>query len=149
MTETALEAQNATESPEEAPQAIDTHEATPEPQEGSEGFSREYVSKLREESKQRREEAQDAQKRADWLQGEVRRLATREATRGILADPEGLPWSDEYIGEDGLPDQAKISKAADDLVRVKPWLGRVRGDVGQGQHSAGEDRFSLMELLRP
>ena len=51
-----------------------------------ESFSREYVEKLREEAKESRIKA----KRADFLATEVRRLATREAARGVLTDPSVL-----------------------------------------------------------
>lgn len=145
MTSTAPEAQSRPEQPEETSPGTDGQEATSETPEGAESFSREYVTQLREEAKEAREKA----KRADWLETEVRSLAITAATLTILADPADLTWSDEFTGEDGLPDQALISEAAEGLVKAKPWLGRVRGDVGQGQHTEQEEPFSLMELLRP
>lgn len=138
----------ATQSAENGQPGTEAQQTSPEAQEGSEGFSREYVQELRDENRQRRQEASEASQRADFLATEVRRLATREATRGILADPEALPWSDEFAAEDGLPDPAKITAAAEALATVKPWLARVRGSVRQGEHGTEQQPASLSELLR-
>ncbi|SER12181.1 hypothetical protein [Microlunatus flavus] len=109
-----------------------------------ETFPRSYVEKLRTEAKEQRVKAS----RADYLATEVRRLAIREATRGLLADPSVLSWSDEFEGEDGLPDHDALRAAAEALADAKPWLARPRGDVGQGRHSTGDDAPSLSALLR-
>ena len=115
-----------------------------EPQEGEESFSREYVAQLRNEAREHRVKAQ----RADFLATEVRRLATREAVRGVLTDPEALAWSDDFEGEDGLPDHDKLRAAAEALATARPWLARVRGDIAQGEHSDAPAGLSLSELLR-
>jgi hypothetical protein len=124
-----------------------TQEDSQEDSEQPETFPRAYVEELRTENRQRRQEAQEASQRADYLATEVRRLATREAVRGILTDPESLPWAEEFSGEDGLPDQARITAAAEALALEKPWLGRPRGDVGQGEHSQAEP-FNIQALFR-
>lgn len=107
-------------------------------------FSRAYVEQLRAEAKEARQKAQ----RMDYLATEVRRLAIKEATRGILADPEALVWSDKYETEDGLPNHDRLRVAAEALATVRPWLSRPRGDVGQGQHGDVDQALSLSELLR-
>lgn len=73
----------------------------------------------------------------------------REAARGVLADPEALEWSDDYAGEDDLPDPAKLKAAAEKLAAERPWLARPRGPLpGQGVHSDSEAPLSLSQLLR-
>jgi len=141
----------APERPAEAPTenpAIPVRVEEEKPVEGDspkeESFSREYVETLRAENKEARLKAQ----RADFLATHVRTLATREACRGIINDPESLGWRGEFEGEDGLPDHDKLRAAAEELATAKPWLARPRGDVGQGQHSDAPAGLSLSELLR-
>lgn len=52
-------------------------------------------------------------------------------------------------GEDGLPDEAKVRAAVDDMLTRKPHLAsrRPAGDVGQGARPA-EAGVSLAGLLR-
>lgn len=131
------------------PEPRESHQEDPKGAENGaesvpEAFSKEYVQELREEAKKAREKA----KRVDFFETEVRRLAVREATRGILTDPEALAWDDSFTDEEtGLPDAEKIKSAAEALVQAKPYLARPRGDVGQGKHS-GEQGISLVSLLR-
>lgn len=121
----------------------DTSESTPEALEDV--FSREYVQELREENKAARIAA-DVEKAN--LSEMLREFAAAYATAGILADPKDLPWSDDFEGEDGRPDLAAITAAAEELARRKPHLSRVRGSVGQGEHSLHEAGVSLSALLR-
>lgn len=144
-------AQEVQEAPSQAPAGISGVDVPPEvpgsqngTEDNPESFSREYVEKLREEAKESRIKAQ----RADFLATEVRRLATREAARGVLTDPSVLVWSDAFEGEDGLPDHDALKAAAEDLARTSPWLARPRGDIGQGQHGTGAQPLSLSALLR-
>lgn len=107
-------------------------------------FTRAYVEELRAENK----EARLMASKADYLLTEVRRLAIKEACRGVLTDPEALAWDDTFQTEDGLPDHAALKAAAEALATAKPWLSRPRGDVGQGQHGTGDEALSLSALLR-
>lgn len=143
--------QEAQERSSDAPEANSGTPVPPDEERAAESnsnpdlFDRAYVEELRAEAKENRLAAA----RADYLNTEVRRLAIREATRGLLTDPEALPWSDDYTeDETGLPDHDRLLAAAQALARAKPWLSRPRGDVGQGQHSDAPAGISLSELLR-
>ena len=148
--------QEAQKSPSDAPADDSGTETPPDtqgPEKGAEGsesssesFSREYVIQLRNESRENRLKAQ----RADFLATEVRRLSIREATRGILTDPESLSWSEDYADtETGLPDHDALRQAAQALAKERPWLSRPRGPLpGQGEHSTAPEGLSLSALLR-
>lgn len=143
--------QDAQKGPSDAPEdipATEGQESTSEPEEGTEDskdstFSREYVEGLRAESRQNRIRAS----RADFLATHVRTLATREACRGVVSDPEALPWDDAWVSEDKI-DHDAIRAAAEALAIAKPWLSRPRGTIGQGEHSDAPAALSLSELLR-
>jgi len=148
--------QEAQKSPSDAPADDSGTETPPDtqgPEKGAEGsesssesFSREYVEGLRTEAKENRIKAS----KVDYVLTEVRRLATREATRGLLTDPEALVWSDDYAHpESGLPDHDRLLAAAEALAKQRPWLARPRGPLpGQGEHSTADEGLSLSALLR-
>ena len=70
------------------------------------------------------------------------------ASAGILYDPSDLPVSEDFLGEDGLPDITKIRAAAEELASRKPHLARPRGSAGQGARSPAEPAFSLAGMSR-
>ncbi len=114
------------------------------PDEEPETFTAEYVKELRDEAAAHRVRA----KRAEAAEDRLRVLAIEAAARGVLADPTDLPWSPEYEDNDGWPDAAKLTAAAQELATRKPHLTRPRGDVGQGRHSEDRDTVSLVGLLK-
>jgi hypothetical protein len=73
----------------------------------------------------------------------------RLAAGSILTDPSDLDWSDDFADEHGIPDRDKIIAAAEDLARRKPHYAKVRGYVGQGEHSPlDEPTVSFVDMLR-
>ncbi len=121
----------------------DTGTPAEAPQE-PETFPREYVERLRRENA----EARVGAKRSEALA--ARLVAALAAQTGQLADPSDLPYSDDLLDEEGLPDAGKINAAVADLLTRKPHLAstRVTGDVGQGVRGETAPMVSLAELLR-
>ena len=70
----------------------------------------------------------------------------KDETAGVLAEP--LVWSDEYDGEDGMPDAEKITQAAEALALEKPHLARVNGQIPLGPQGDESDTVSLAGMLR-
>lgn len=103
-----------------------------------------YVQNLRDEAASHRVKA----KRSADAETRLHELAIAQAVSGILMSADDLNWSDDYTDEAGWPDESKIIAAAEALVARKPHLARVRGDVGQGQHSDVPPAVSLGSLLR-
>jgi hypothetical protein len=115
----------------------------PAPEIEPDTFPRSYVEELRAEAAEHRLRA----KEADRLRDALRTAVLARACDGILHDP--LPWSDDFDGEDGLPDPEKVREAAEGLAAEKPHLARVRGDAGQGFRGDESDAVvDLAELLR-
>lgn len=110
-----------------------------------ETFPRSYVEELRKESAGYRDRA----KQSDEL---ARRLVTSyAASTNRLVDPGDLAYTDELLGDDGYPDQAKVTAAVDELVRVKPYLASRRPpvvDIGQGAQDETTESVSFGSLLR-
>ena len=108
-----------------------------------ETFDREYVQKLRDEAAGHRVKA----KRADGLAAAL--VTAQAALTGRMADPTDLPYDDELLDDDGVPDEAKVQAAVEDLLRRKPHLAarRPRGDVGQGARPEVVEE-GLASLLR-
>ena len=118
-------------------------EPTPEPQEEEQTFPLSYVQELRQEAAQHRTRAADADKYRDAL----REAVCASVSAGVLREP--LAWSDDFNDpETGLPDQQKVSEAAQALAAEKPWLSRPAGDVGQGFRGTESDAVNLADLLR-
>ena len=108
-------------------------------------FPRAYVEELRTEAKDLRTKAKDA----DRYREAAMRSAKLLATAGVLHNPDDLKDSDDFWGEDGLPDQTKIRQAAEELAAERPYLARARGSVGQGARPEPEAAsFSLAAALR-
>jgi hypothetical protein len=109
-----------------------------------ETFPAEHVRELREENAKHRTKA----KRADALA--ARLVTSLAAGTGRLADPSDLPYSDDLLDDDGMPDEAKVLAAVDELLIRKPHLAATRpvGDVGQGPRGDAVEMVSLAELLR-
>ena len=114
----------------------DTAEAdTPE---DTETFSREYVTKLRDENAKLRVRAHGADELRHRLHTELVRAT------GKLADPADLAYSDDH-----LTDPDTLAAAIDELVTAKPHLrARTFSDVGQGRRGTGEEPVSLLGLLK-
>ena len=109
-----------------------------------ESFGREYVHELREKAAAARVKA----KRGDAAEDRLRAAIITATTSSLLADPTDLPWTADLADDDGWPDPDKIETAARELVEAKPHLGRVGGDVGQGQRGDDHDAVSLTDLLK-
>lgn len=109
-----------------------------------ETFPAEYVRELREENAKSRTKAKGADALASRL------VTSLAAGTGRLADPSDLPYSDDLLDDDGLPDAEKVAAAVDDLLTRKPHLSstRVVGDVGLGARGEAAPMVSLAELLR-
>lgn len=76
-------------------------------------------------------------------------LSVEHATRDLLPNgAEHLGWSDEWQDQDGYPSGDLIREAAQQLLDVRPELGRVRGQIGAGEHGGTSGTPSLGELLR-
>lgn len=113
-------------------------------------FPREYVTKLRNESKSHRDRAKAAEERADTaeknLDAALRQLWTFKVTStGKLADPTDLPFDPGLLADD-----EKLNAAIDDLVSRKPHLKarKVSGPVGQGITGDKAERFNLIDAMR-
>lgn len=107
-------------------------------------YPREVVEKLRQENAAARVKA----KHADTL-GQMLVTSYAELT-GRLADPSDLPHSADLCDEQGVPVEAKVRAAVDELLARKPHLAsrRPAGDVGQGARVGEPDGVSLAGLLR-
>ncbi len=140
--------QEATGEPQTAENAPSGTQTPPEQDNGSESqpetFNREYVEKLRKEAAEHRVKS----KRADQLASAL--VTSYADTTGRLHDPSDLPFSDELLDEDGLPDRQKVAHAVEALVTAKPHLAKIRvvGDVGQGVQGQQEVMPSLAGMLR-
>jgi hypothetical protein len=79
-------------------------------------------------------------------------LEAARATAGVLHDPDDFRFDrDAVIGDDGMPDAAKLCAAAEALAKDKPHLAakRTTVDVGQGPHGTTRDRVEdFASLLR-
>src|SRR4051812_45893695 len=88
------------------PQSADTGPDTDRPEE-PDTFPRAYVEQLRREAAEHRKKAAQVDTMREALQAAYLRLGTQ----GILHDPEALAWSDDFTGEDGVPDLERIRAA--------------------------------------
>jgi hypothetical protein len=122
----------------ETPPSEDHSPAGREP----ETFPAAYVKQLREEAAAHRVKAQ----RADDLSARLLTSVVQNVTGDLLRSASDLPEAD-YLTEEGLPDEAKIRAAAEQLISERPWLARVRGDVGQGPRVEPQN-VSLGSILR-
>lgn len=106
--------------------------------EDTETFSREYVTKLRDENAKLRVRAQGADELRHRLHTELVRAT------GKLADPADLEYSDTH-----LTDHDTLTAAIDELVTAKPHLrARTFSDVGQGQRGTEAEPVSLLSILK-
>lgn len=116
------------------------------PDESADMFPRVYVEKLRRQSAVYRTEGQQAQRDVVLLREALQAAALREGCSGILREP--VAWTEDFIGEDGLPSVERVREAAETLATEKPHLARVRGDAGQGFRGVESDSVNLAEVLR-
>lgn len=107
-------------------------------------FPASYVKELRDEAAKARVKA----KRADSLAQKL--IASMASATGRLADPTDLPLSEALLDDDGMPDEAKVLAAIDDLLKRKPHLAsrKPSGDVGQGVTNGSAKDVSLADMLR-
>lgn len=104
--------------------------ASPDP----ETFPAEYVRELREENAKSRTKA----KRADDLA--ARLVTSLAAGTGRLADPSDLPVTEALMDDDGMPDEAKLLAAVDELLTRKPHLAATRPVATWDRESEGARR---------
>lgn len=106
-------------------------------------FPREYVEKLRTESKGHRDRATTAETRAAELETQLH-TALVTAT-GRLHDATDLPFNAEH-----LTSPEALSGAITALLESKPHLKarNVSGDVGQGRRGDSPEPFSLLGTLK-
>jgi len=148
MTTPEKTTEKAAEKPVEGTNPPEGSTGTPKPSEtGTDEpgtFPAAYVKELRDEAAKSRVGA----KRAEALAQQA--VTAYVEVTGKLADPSDLPFSEELLNEDGLPDRSKIVAAVDDLLTRKPHLASTRpvGDVGQGARGDGAPMVSLSEMLR-
>ena len=120
-----------------------------ETNEDTEETERDEVSKLKGESAKHRIAAREANEKLQTALERLQSATVASVASGILASPtEDLTWSDEWNDDEGFPDASKVAAAAEALATRRPALARVRGNVGQGHHSASHGTPSLSELLR-
>ncbi len=124
-------------------QAAPAAETDPAPGENTETFDRQYVQKLRDEAAGYRVKA----KRADALAAAL--VTAHVVATRRMADPTDLPYSDDLLNDQGVPDADKVRAAVDDLLKRKPHLAarRPTGDIGQGARFAAAEE-GLAFLLR-
>ena len=126
------------------PPGVNANGTLDEDQGESKLYDEAYVKNLRDEAAGHRVKAT----RAADAETRLHELAIAHAVSGILTSSDDLAWSDDYANENGWPDHDKILAAAEDLIVRKPYLGRPRGDVGQGQRGDVVQSVSLSGLLR-
>ncbi|ORA17364.1 hypothetical protein [Mycobacterium arosiense] len=126
----------STETPEPAEVEVTAPESEETPQAEADTFSREYVTELRNETKEHRVKAE----------GFAARLHTElvRAT-GRLADPTELPFRAEHLDD---PDALKA--AIDELLTRKPhYAARTpQGNIGQGVKDQGKGPLNLVSHLK-
>ncbi|WP_067429153.1 hypothetical protein [Nocardioides jensenii] len=106
-------------------------------------YSQAEYDALKEESIKHRK----ASKLADTFRDALRQAACKQASSGVLHEP--IQWSDDFDGEDGLPDHERITEAVAALAESKPWMTRVRGDAGIGFRGDDSDAdVDLVALMR-
>lgn len=107
-------------------------------------FPASYVKELRDEAAKARLKG----KRADSLASKL--ITSMASATGRLADPTDLPFSEALLDDEGMPDEAKVIAAIDDLLKRKPHLAsrKPSGDVGQGVTNGTSKEFSLADMLR-
>lgn len=135
-TEAPQDAANAPEAQEPTPDDSSDAETPPEaPEPEGDTFPREYVERLRAESAANRTRAKD-------LATELHALRVEKL--GVLADPTDLPYTD------GLDTLEAVQAAAEELIQRKPHLKarRVAGNIGQHQQTDGPAPVSLMGMMR-
>lgn len=107
-----------------------------------ETFDRDYVEKLRSESKNYRTRLREAEALAQVRGQEL--LAARVDALGLMADPSDLTYSDELAGADA----DTLREHVEELLAEKPHLRAVAVPGGvPGRSGQGED-VSLVSLLR-
>ena len=110
---------------------------------------RDEVSKLKDEAAQSRIKARETSEKLQTALERLQAATVASVAAGILSSPqEDLAWSDEWLDDEGWPDADKVREAAEALATRRPALARVRGNVGQGHHSASHGTPSLSELLK-
>jgi hypothetical protein len=121
-------------------------EAAEQPEGQQDGAERTYTADeyntVVDESIKNRKKA----KVADALRAALQAAVCKQASADVLHEP--IEWSEDFNGENGLPDAEKISEAVATLAESKPWLSRPRGDVGQGLRGEESDAVDLAQMLR-
>lgn len=136
--------ESVSETPSTPSEGKETEKASEAVTDDPETFPRAYVEQLRRENA----EARVGAKKSDALA--ARLVTVLAGSTGKLADPSDLPYSDDLLDEDGMPDETKVLAAVDELLTRKPHLAATRpvGDVGQGARGETAGMMSLAELLR-
>ena len=133
---------NTSQTDDQVAEAPEGHEDSTNASEGENEFSREYVEKLRTENADYRNRA----KKADDNLALARQYALKLGSSEFLREP--IEWSDDFLGEDGMPDLDAIKQAAEQYSLAHPQAAKVRGDSGSGYRGQESDSFSLLDALR-
>jgi hypothetical protein len=115
-------------------------------------FPAEYVRQLRDENAARRVEAKEATEAAESARRAALELAV-ERHGAFMKEPADLLLyvsRNELVGEDGLPDEAKIKEAVLKLLDERPHLDarKPEGDIDQGRRGEPTPAFDFSRMLR-
>ncbi len=106
------------------------------------------IRSLRDEAARRRVEARTATDRAEALGRRLMTATVERAAGGILEDVTDLP-DGAYTDEEGYPDEAAITAAAEALIEAKPHLAKRRfANIDAGAQDAPPAPSTIMAALR-
>lgn len=116
------------------------------PAEEPKTFGEDYVKELRQEAADSRVKAKGAEEQMTVLRDAYRAAVLKDVCRDLLVEP--LDWSDDFAGEDGMPDPVKIKEAAEALALEKPHLSRISAPIPLGPQGEDTAPVDLAGMLR-
>lgn len=135
--------QTEPEGTEEEPQQP---EDTTEPEQTEEEPSE--LAKVRAEAARHRVAAREAAEALEAMTERYRAAVVAQAGSDTLSDPSVLPWSDDWLTEDGSADLDAIRTAATEYAAAHPHAAKVRGDAGMGYRGQATGSVDLAGMLR-
>lgn len=109
-------------------------------------FGEGYVKELRQEAADSRVKAKENEEQMTAFRDAYREAVLKDECRELLVEP--LAWSDDFTGEDGMPDRAKIKEAAEALALEKPHLARIATPIPLGPQGEDTAPVDLAGILR-